>query len=172
VIASSDWHDVCIQRSIENDEPASNRTDRNCSLLVVFMHTRSLSHDWGRSLPAEARGRVSCNQAASCLRYRPLLPGSSNLGGGRGPRDSLLPGRTGGDVTRLYPEVAQPDPIISVRPTLPQARRSIPVGLRAFCFQWRGGGAITAGCWHRYLFNHLDCGKPKRKKLRRCRYSA
>ena len=36
----------------------------------------------------------------ACLRYRPLLPGSSNLGGGRGPRDSLLPGRTGGEVSR------------------------------------------------------------------------
>ena len=40
---------------------ANNRMDRNRLLPAALMHTCSLSHDWGRSLPAEARGRVSCD---------------------------------------------------------------------------------------------------------------
>src|SRR5437764_6884421 len=80
----------------------------------------------------------------ACLRYRPLLPGSSNLGGGRGPRDSLLPGRIGGDVSRRLPE-----PIVSVCPTPPQARRSIPsaCGLSVLRPRWNGGFGGPALAW-------------------------
>jgi len=75
----------------------------------------------------------------ACLRYRPLLPGSSNLGEGRGPRDSFLPGRTGADVSRQLP-----DPIVSVRPTPPQARRprDRPAGFLFSIFCWR--------CWRKH----------------------
>ena len=65
--------------------------------------TCSLSHDWSCSLPAEARGRVSCDGFQACLRYRPLQPGGSNLGEGRGPCDSSCPGAPGATLSGTKP---------------------------------------------------------------------
>ena len=51
-------------------------------------------------MPAKAYGRYSCDISARAFDNRPLLPGGLNLGEGRGPRGSGLPGRTGATNSR------------------------------------------------------------------------
>jgi hypothetical protein len=88
--------------------------------------TCSLSHDWSCSLPAEARGRDSCDGFQACLRYRPLQPGGSNLGEGRGPCDSSCPGAPGTTLSGTKPghhTFCSPHPATS-----PQAEFTRPAG--------------------------------------------
>src|SRR5690242_20407045 len=86
---------------IRNGKAANNRTDPQLFATCPFDAHLFVVARLESQLAGLGERPSLLRPSRACLRYRPLLPGSSNLGEGRGPRDSLLPGRTGGDISRL-----------------------------------------------------------------------
>jgi len=83
LIAARPWHGVCDTGQL------------NVHTFVVTRREPKLA---GEACHRDSSGR---SQRESRLKNRPLAPGRSNLGEGRGPCDSRLPGRYGGRIAKL-----------------------------------------------------------------------
>ena len=158
------WHGLCNRgkpRTGNRKRESQTKPCYSVNVVPLQFANRSWSHDL--ELQLAGRGEQAESPVAPKRAYenRPLLPGSSNLGEGRGPRDSFLPGRTGAATSRVAvfckAKHGTRCPILAVRPTPPQARRSISIGLRAFCFMT---AALSIGSKP-----GIRCGRRKRNCL-------
>ena len=142
-----------------------NQSLQSLNARQLQSSTCSLPHDWNRSLPAEARGRVSCD-SPSVPSISPVAARRLESGEGRGPCDSSCPGAAG--LTPSGRKLEEHTFLFAPPRHRPAGRPQSACGLSLFTARWRQQRQHSAGwhfCGRSYSVKPRSSSRPKTMEL-------